>query len=182
MSSDSKPSTKFGMSSCGWIDVDGFVLACKYESPENIQRCIYDSHRVSWQEAAFKNCAVYNYEMVKRLKAELEAERATVSLLRERLSKYEPVGDDYDEEEEEEHIAIQFKGFSTDDVGNDVWEFEELGYFSLADKDVLEKKGRQDIIKFIEEHEKFSEWHEKCPGCLSSVENCQKECAECVGT
>ena len=79
-----------------------------------------------------------------------------------------------------EHIAIQFKGFSTDDVGDDVWEFEELGYFSWADKDVLEKKGRQDIIKFIEEHEEFGEWHDKCPGCLSSVENCQKECAECV--
>lgn len=107
MSSESKPSTKFGMSSCGWINVDGFVLACKYESPENIQRCIYDSHTVSWQEAAFKNCAVYNYEMVKRLKAELEAERAECLAVRERLSKYEPVGDDYDDESDDSESTCE---------------------------------------------------------------------------
>ena len=86
-----------------------------------------------------------------------------------------------DDGEEEVGIAIihknhvdgdEFIRCCEDDNGVLCWEFENEGFVSEADYEELKNIGKLKLIAFIENHDEFEGWKDKCEYCWSSEERC----------
>lgn len=79
------PDAPLGAEKGGSIDMEGFVRHAAYWDPKDIQSCIQEGTPTTWREAAFKNCAVYHYKEVQRLKDAYQMERGFRLELEEEL-------------------------------------------------------------------------------------------------